>query len=256
MDLFHHRKGLEQLEQTGVQYAVYYHRAGEPFFQANTERFSSASIIKVPILLAWLHLERAGWVDRNECCDLDREPVVKGAGYSWKLAQRRLPYHDVLLMMIALSDNLCTNAVIERIGLKRLQEVIRDEFGLTHTAVQRKLMDYAARARGLDNTVGAHDAVRLYELVRALPEAERAWVDSLLASCQDDTLLKRNVPRDRVRFCHKTGSIPGVLHDWGYTRREEIFLFTNAVRDEMRVVEIFGQLGEALAEGLTEDEAE
>lgn len=256
MDLFHHRKGLEQLEQSGVRYAFYYRRAGDPVFQANNERFSSASIIKVPILLAWLVLERAGLVDRYECCDLDHEPVVKGAGFAWKMAQRRLPYHDVLLMMITTSDNYCTNAVIERIGLGRLQEVIRDEFGLTHTAVERKLMDYAARARGLDNTIGAHDAIRLYELVQALPEAERAWVDSLLASCQDDNLLKRNLPRDRVRFCHKTGSIPGVLHDWGYTRREEIFLFTNDIRDERQVVEIFGQLGEVMAVGVTEDEEE
>ncbi|HZW04418.1 MAG TPA: serine hydrolase [Anaerolineaceae bacterium] len=240
----------------GLRYAFYYRQAGDPVFAANAERFASASIIKVPILLAWLHLERAGQVDRFECCDLDREPVVKGAGYSWKLAQRRLPYHDVLLMMIALSDNLCTNAVIERIGLERLNAVIHGPLGLAHSAVERKLMDFAARQRGLDNYIGAADAVRLYTLVKGLPADERTWVEGLLSACQDDTLLKRNVPRDRVRFFHKTGSIPGVLHDWGYTQRCEMFLLTNGVTDEARVVAVFGALGEALAEGVTEDEDE
>ncbi len=65
------------LAQLGCQYAFYFcPAAGQPIFQANHERFSSASIIKVPILLAWLVLERAGEVSRDELCDLDAEPQV------------------------------------------------------------------------------------------------------------------------------------------------------------------------------------
>ena len=235
---------LSPLEQLGCQYAFYYKPLnGASFFQANQQRFFSASIIKVPILLAWLFLERAGEVDRAELCSLDAEPQVQGAGFSWLLHARQLPYQDVLLMMIALSDNLCTNLVIRRAGLRRLNEVMQDALGLPGAQLQRKLFDYEARARGLENWVTAEACVAMYALIEALPAADRAWIESMLAVNQDDALLKRCVPRDTLTFYHKTGSIEGVLHDWGYTERCQIFLLTQNVRDEPAVFDVFGRLG-------------
>lgn len=240
---------LKRLQQLGCQYAFYYQTpALPPFFQASQQRFPSASIIKVPILLAWIALEQAGEVSRYELCDLGAEPPVQGAGFSWLLRQRQLPYQDVLLMMIATSDNLCTNLVIRRAGLERLNRVFHDVLGLKQTALERKLFDYAARDRGLDNWVGAEDCIRLYDLIEALPGAERAWVESMLAVNQDNALLRRNIPRDTVDFYHKTGSIEHVLHDWGYTRSCRIFLLTRDVVDEPPVFEEFGKLGELMIE--------
>jgi beta-lactamase class A len=237
----------QQLEQLGCQYAFYYRpENGEAVFRHNATRFSSASIIKVPILLAWLHLEQAGEVRRDEICDLDSEPQIGGAGFAHKMMARRLPFHDVLLMMIATSDNLCTNLVIQRLGLERLNHIFRQEFGLSETELQRKLMDFGARQRGLDNYVGAPDCVRLYELVAALPPARRAWFDSILLANTDDLLLKRNLKRDAVDFFHKTGSISGVLNDWGYTANQRMFLLMNDVKDERAAFELFGMAGEVL----------
>ena len=235
---------LQHLEQSGSQYAFYFSTPGESaIFQANHEVFYSASMIKVPILLAWLHLERAGLVNRAELCDLDAEPQVQGAGFSWLLRARMLPYQDILLMMISLSDNLCTNLVIRRAGLERLNLVFHDVLGLTGTHLERKLFDYEARERGLDNWISARDCIRLYQLIQTLEPAERAWVNSMLEVNQDDALLKRSIPRDTLTFYHKTGSITQVLHDWGYTDRCQIFLLTQNVPDEAAMFEIFGELG-------------
>lgn len=235
---------LSILDQLGCQYAFYYTKPGcAPIFQANQRRFYSASIIKVPILLAWLYLEHAGEVSREELCDLDAEPQVQGAGFSWLLRGRQIPYQDALLMMIALSDNLCTNLVIRRAGQERLNEVMRDALGLTGMELQRKLFDYDARARGLDNWITAESCIEMYALIDRLPAEDRAWVESMLAVNQDDALLKRCVPRDTLTFYHKTGSITGVLHDWGYTDRCKIFLLTQNVRAEPPVFEVFGRLG-------------
>jgi beta-lactamase class A len=194
-------------------------------------------------LLAWLRLEAAGELARSELCDLDAEPQVQGAGFSWMLAARRLPFQDVLLLMIALSDNLCTNLVIRRIGLERLQRVIAGDLDLPGCKLQRKLFDYAARARGLDNWISAEDCLRLYQRVAELPEDQRAWVESLLETNQDDALLKRSIPRDTLSFFHKTGSVEGVLHDWGYTRACRVFLLTSQVKDEPSAFKVFGELG-------------
>ena len=203
-------------------------------------------MIKVPILLAWIYLEHSGEVDRAEMCDLDAEPQVQGSGFSWLLRARQLPYQDVLLMMIALSDNLCTNLVIRRAGLERLNQVFKGPLGLTGTRLERKLFDYAARDRGLDNWISAEDCIRLYQLIQNLDPADRAWVNAMLEVNQDDALLKRRIPRDTLVFYHKTGSINQVLHDWGYTDRCQIFLLTQNVPDEPAVFEVFGELGQLM----------
>jgi beta-lactamase class A len=239
-----------KLESLGGKYAFYYRsHQGNPVFHANWDRFSAASVIKVPILLAWVFLERSGAVDKHELCELDSEPEVHGAGFSWLLQQRRLPYHDILLMMISLSDNLCTNLVLERIGLERLQRTFQDDLGLQGTAVERKLMDFAAREQGKDNWISAQDCIHFYELIHQLTPQERAWIEPLLAVCQDHTKLMRDLPFDSITFYHKSGFIPGVVHDWGYTDQCELFLLTQDFADEAALMPIFGQFGRLMLGG-------
>ncbi len=238
---------LETLQNLGCEYAFYVRpKDQQPFLRANCERFSSASLIKVPLLLAWIELERTGAVDRDELCNLDDEPAVYGAGLSWLLAARRLPYRDVLLLMISVSDNQCTNLIVRKLGLERIERVFRQGLGLEQTALERKLMDFEARAQGRDNWIGVQDCIRLFDLIRALEPENRAWVESMLRACQDDSLLMRDLPRDTVSFYHKTGSIPQVLHDWGYTRGVEMFLLTQNMQAETLLYPVFGQLGKIL----------
>lgn len=232
------------LDSISCSYACYHRRMGEPaFFQANCNRFPSASVIKVPILLAWTRLERAGVVSRFELCDLNAEPEVQGSGFSWLLQARSLPYHDVLLLMIALSDNLCTNLVIRRAGMERLNRVFQDELGLAGTQLQRKMMDLEARQQGRDNWITPEDCIRMFDLIADLRPEERAWVEPLLLANQDDALLARDLPRDTVSFYHKTGGLPDVMHDWGYTDRHQLFLLTWGCADKPALYPAFGSLG-------------
>ncbi len=235
------------LPHLSCKYAYYFYRQGQPpYYEANEELFSSASLIKIPILLAWASLEQAGEVDLNEICELDAEPQVKGAGFARWMNSRKLSYHDVLLMMIAASDNLCTNLAIQRIGMDRLNTLFTSRLGLSGTVLQRKMMDFDARARGLDNLISAQDCIRLFDLVHALHSRQKEWVEKMLLSCQDTSLLLRNLERDSMHFYHKTGSIPGALHDWGYTRECDIFLLTNNVIHEKETNQVFGLVGEQL----------
>jgi len=236
------------LEQLNCQYAFYFRPEGQPpQLYRNCARFPAASVIKVPVLLAWTVLERKGEVDRVELCCLDDEPQVQGAGLSWLLRSRRLPYQDVLLLMVALSDNLCANLVVQRIGLERLNAIFRQELGLAGTEINRKLMDFEARSRGLDNWITIADAIHLFDLVHNLSPVEKAWIEPILLANQSDHFLKRDIPVDSLDFFHKTGSISGVLHDWGYTRRCDIFLFTQQVKDVPAVLRVFGELGKLMA---------
>jgi beta-lactamase class A len=237
----------EKISALTCDYAFYCRpRDGEPLLIKNRDIFLSASIIKVPILFAWAYLERSGRASRDEISELDLEPQVQGAGLSWLLQTRRLPFGDVLLLMIALSDNLCTNLVIRRIGIERLNAIFRGPLGLPDAWIERRLFDYEARARGLDNYISAADCVQLYRLRDELTGAERAWIEPLLLANADLGLWLRSVERDAVDFYHKTGSIAGVLHDWGYTREADLFLLTQNVQDEGEVYELMSRLGPKL----------
>jgi beta-lactamase class A len=172
---------------------------------------------------------------------------VQGAGLSWLLRSRRLPYQDVLLLMVTLSDNLCANLVIQRIGLARLNAIFQQESGLAGTEINRKLMDFEARSRGLDNWITAADAIHLFDLVHNLSPVEKAWIEPILLANQSDNFLKRDIPVDSLDFFHKTGAISGVLHDWGYTRRCDIFLFMQQVKDVPAALRVFGELGKLMA---------
>jgi beta-lactamase class A len=235
---------LSILQKEKIEFAFYCRPKNlEPVFQANQQRFRSASIIKIPILLSWIELEKQGLVDRNAICDLDAESQVEGAGFARLFRGRAIPFHDVLLMMIATSDNLCTNLVIKEIGLERLQAVMREHLHLQKTRCERKLMDYAARERGLDNWIDAEECIRFYSLINSLDPDNYHWVKSLLSANTDDALLKRDITRDSVDFYHKTGSMSGVLHDWGFTDSCELFLLTQNVSNEQRAFKVFGALG-------------
>ncbi len=237
----------DELSKLTCDYAFYCRPRGEqPLLLKNRDLFLSASIIKAPILFAWAHLERTGRASRDEMCELDLEPQVQGAGLSWLLRTRRLPFGDVLLLMMAVSDNLCTNLVIQRIGIERLNAIFRGPLGLPDARIERKLFDYAARDRGLDNYISAADCIRLYELRDALTTEERSWIEPALLWNTDLGLWLRSVPRDSVDFYHKTGNITGVLHDWGYTRDRDLFLLTQGVKDEREVYGVLGRLGPRL----------
>jgi beta-lactamase class A len=235
---------ITKLDAAQIEYAFYYSdKQAEPVFAANQHLFRSASIIKIPILLSWLELEKSGLVNKLKLCDLDSELPVGGAGFAEQFTTRQLAFADLLLMMIATSDNFCTNLVINEIGLERLRQVMTTKLGLKNTRCERKLMDYAARERGLDNYIDATECIRFYELIKNLERDDQRWVRSLLLANTDSALLLRSIQRDTLDFYHKTGSMDGVLHDWGFSDQCELFLLTQKVTDEPAVFEIFGEIG-------------
>ncbi len=56
----------------------------------------------------------------------------------------------------------------------------------------------------------------------------------------------RDIPRDTLTFHHKTGSLSGILHDWGYTNGRQVFLLTHGFADETAAAQVFGELGRAV----------
>lgn len=182
----------------------------------NSEVFASASIIKLPILLAALEEARRGSARLDEKIVLPRVKVG-GAGLIEYLHEGAvLTLGDLLLFMICLSDNAATNLVIERFGMDRLNGYW-ETLGLAKTRVRRLMMDYEARRAGRENTT---TPVEIHFLLRELirPQVLDAGVArqalGFLARQQFTTGFGFFLP-DTARVAHKTGELDGLFHDAG-----------------------------------------
>jgi beta-lactamase class A len=232
-----------------AEYAFYFHRTGtEPVLVSNqpeNHQFMTASVIKVPILLAWIALERQQLVSADAFCEAGDEPVVTGAGFFYLFRQKKLTWHDVLLLMIATSDNYCTNLVISHLGLERINRVFAD-LGFQDTHLGRKMMTRSDRASGKDNWIITADLIRCFDLIQNLPVTEKTFAEEMLLSCQADRLFLRNLPGDSVDFFHKSGGLDNVMNEWGYTADRRIFLMCNNFEDHLAVLNVFGTFGQEL----------
>jgi beta-lactamase class A len=206
-------------------------------------KFQTASVIKVPILLAWLEAERRGLVSSDELCNLDDETKVEGSGFSYLMRARQLPYADVLMMMIATSDNTCTNAVISRLGFDFINTTFRDIFDLQATHLGRKMMTRPQPEKGIDNWTTGADMIHCYQLIQQLTDVERNFVAERLKMCQASDLFLRDIRGDGVIFYHKTGGLRNVMNDWGYSDDCRLFMLTNDFSDYQKVYKAFGILG-------------
>ena len=229
------------------EYSFYYAKDGEnPISFSNQDaehQFLTASVIKVPILLAWIMLERQGKVAADEICDVGMEPVVEGSGFFYLFRQKKVTWHDILLMMIGTSDNYCTNLIISHVGMETLNHVFTEDLSLIDTHLGRKMMSQPDKASNRDNWMVAADLVRCFEVIEDFNQQERKFSEEMLLACQSDNLFQRNLPGDSIDFYHKSGGLHNVINEWGYTKDRRIFLFCNNFTDYLAVLNVFGTLG-------------
>jgi len=136
----------------------------------------SASTIKVPVLLTVLALVEQGRLKLHDEVTLPpADERVGGAGpLSLLPSVGALPLLEALRLMIALSDNDATNAVIEHAGLLRGRAAdtsapvaaLLAAVPTRHTRLRRRLMDVTAAARGRKNETCAADLADLLVALR------------------------------------------------------------------------------------------
>jgi beta-lactamase class A len=236
----------------------------------DAERVSrSASTIKVPILLAVLRLVGAGHLDLADQVPL--APFEKRVGGSGPLSLlpsvTALPLLEALRVMIALSDNDATNAVMDHAGLLDSGEVARllADVPTRHTRLRRRMMDPASAAAGLENETCPQD---LADLLAALREGRLLSPDltglavGILRDQQLVAGLPAYLPSD-VTTGSKTGDLQGLRADVALLERGDRWVVIAVVADGLAVEQsgrmrdrgtavlpVFAALGECAAERL------
>lgn len=179
------------------------------------EVFSSASLIKVPILLGVLD-----YLEKNNL-PLDYEIAITSENrvdfsVVTELNLTSCTLYELLVWMIITSDNSATNVLIDFIGMNELN-IYFNKVGLSSTKLQRKMMDFESAKQGFDNVTSARDMAHLFSCIyqqNLLSKQYSKLVIDILCRQRVHEGLKRYIAND-VRIAHKTGSLDTVCHDVG-----------------------------------------
>jgi beta-lactamase class A len=175
--------------------------------------FPAASVIKLPILIAFFQDIDAGKVSLTEKLTMRPELIASGSGYMQDLAPwSSFSSRYTVGKMIETSDNTATNMIIKRLGgASALNKRFRS-WGLQDTAIRRWLPDLSGT-----NTVSPQDlSLILSKLAKGnlLSATSQAKAIAILKTCKTRTLLYPGIgPGGEI--AHKTGDIGFAIGDAG-----------------------------------------
>ena len=199
-------------------------KTGE-FFKFNADKpMATASLIKLPLMIAVYRDLDAGKVDLARPIELKEADKVPGSGILTSHFSNgvKLPLYDYVRLMIRYSDNTATNIVADQVGLARTADVAK-ELACPNTKLHSKLYRgdttiFPERSKefGIGSTT-ANEMVSLLEKLHDGTLASRKSCDAMLAhlkTCEDSQAIGRNLPGN-VEFAHKTGAIANCRTDAG-----------------------------------------
>ena len=180
----------------------------------NSEKvYPTASVIKLPILIAFLQDVDAGKINLNETWTMTNDVIVGGSGEFQDLpVNTKFTAQNVIDKMITISDNTATNMVIKRMGGINYVNQRFAQLGLTKTRLRDWLPD-------LDGT----NTTTLKELVQILAMLDRQSMLSRNSQANALDILRRVHNRKLLAaglgqgatIAHKTGYIGTMLGDAG-----------------------------------------
>jgi beta-lactamase class A len=175
--------------------------------------FSSASTIKLAILIAVFQDIDQGKIRLEEMLTLQQAQVAKGSGdMQFLTVGTRVSVMDAVTQMIITSDNTATNMVIDRIGGKDVLNQRFQSWGLTATVLNNRLPDLDGT-----NTTSAKELVWLLAQIhqgKLVGLTSRDRILDILNQTVSADLLPSGIGTD-ARIGHKTGTLGGLLADAG-----------------------------------------
>ena len=122
---------------------------------------------------------------------------------------------DVATLMVTVSDNTATNMIIDRVGMENVNATMT-RLGLSHTKLQRKMMDSEAWIADRENLWTPNEQAKLLEMLHrgdVLSAASRKEILHILSIPKSSRIRPLLPPGTRV--AHKTGTVSGVVVDVG-----------------------------------------
>lgn len=185
-----------------------------------------ASMIKTPLALAAFALVQDGVTSLDRTYQITQANMTVNDMDSPLVPGYAAPLHQLIELMLTISDNVATNVLFDALGRERATEIVRERYGLSDTAFYRKLsgsepliVDPAWDGKNR-NSHSAADSARLFELIARDEVPFAQLFRSILERQRWNNKLPEGLhPGDR--FAHKTGDTDEVTHDGGILNTHE-----------------------------------
>ena len=211
------------------------------------ERFSAASTRKVPVLMAALSAIDQGKFELNQLITLSEKYQKNRSGcFRFLRPDIQLTLKDALTMMIIVSDNTCTAAVFDLIGLDYVNSYLK-QVGLKNTEIKAAFPPLGMESSlEYKDVMSPADAGLILDLIYAGSLGNSTAITRLNCSkehCQlalkilHEQMLQNRLPYllpSEASVAHKTGTRLGVHNDIGiiYNKGKPLFILAAFTENE------------------------
>ena len=214
------KQASERIGKYGGIAGLYVHDldSGYSYGVRQDEKFFSASVIKIPVMISVYRKVDQGDLEFSQEVEIKEEDWAAGAGWlQWKKAGTKQTVGDLLVLMMTQSDNVATNALVRTVGgADHVNEVARS-LGAKNTLLRQKLSSERAAVPDLDNHTTPRDMGLMLEKIArgeaARPQSCKYMMD-LMYSDKLDWWLDAGLPQG-VNSANKAGWLYKVYSDMG-----------------------------------------
>lgn len=212
-------KELKRYLDTRIgEYSFYFEDIDSSYTYSLHEKVKmpSASCIKIPIAIALLKRAQDKEIDLAEKVLVKKEDMVLGSGIIHEFDEKEYSIAELFNAMLIQSDNTATNKIIDLLGIDSINKSIKD-MRLKDTVLKRKMMDFKAREKGLENLSTSYDLAASLKLIYDGDYLNKEYRNLMLNT------LKRNQDRSKIPFYiperewknigNKVGSLNGIEND-------------------------------------------
>ena len=188
------------------------------------EEFFSASVIKVPIMVAVYRKVDAGELSFTDSFKTEPGDWAAGAGWlQWEDAGKSYTVGDYLYMMMTQSDNVATNALVRIVGGPDQVNKVARSMGAEDTNLYQKVTSERGVVPKYDNRTTAHDMAVMLDTVangKAASAESCKHMEELMQANELESWLADPLPQD-VPVAHKGGWLYGVYDEVGIVSHKD-----------------------------------
>lgn len=225
--------------------------SGETITYHADEVFPTASSIKVALLAELYRQNEQGKLKLSDTYVVNKADDVPDSTIFNGLTpgDTKLTLRDLAQMVVAVSDNSATNVLIDRVGMDNVNAMLRS-LSLTHTKLQRKMMDVNAAKDGRENLASPREFTMLLEAIyRGKLFGQQTTSDFInLLATHKESPMQRALP-DYVKVANKPGELDAVRNDiaiiYATNRPFVISVMTSYLKNEREGEDAIGEITQA-----------
>lgn len=191
-------------------------KSGRTWTHHADDLFPSASLIKVPVMIAAFYKIRDGRLDLDEKIAITRRNRVGGSGsLKWRPDGTKLTVRQLLVHMINESDNTATKMVLDHLGIGYVQQQF-PRMGLLYTGIYEEGMSIKGGRVMHENYTTAREMASLMDKIYHGQAVDKVSSEVMLEILKKPKAVASRLAKGMPRgwdIAHKTGLLRQACHD-------------------------------------------